>query len=573
MAQSSCTQEIIAGTPLVIDSPLKGNVCQRHYGTGDVSVTVNADIDARGTSQAVGTFDGTVEVSDGVVISVDDAPVYYGSVTGIDMESVNDLAVVLGKGATINVFNSGESTDISSYAFGTFANGVFLDGDGNGTTGISTEFHSGSGSTISAEAEESDQNLRVSSAAVIMQSDGWDTNDPLDIYNISFTSDDSIFTSSASHINSGNAKAVAIDLLVEDVTEGYITTNINGGEIHASGNSAGMANVEGISAHIETNSGRASIIANVGEVNLLVSGNANSSHVTGINLLSSASGGLATASAYIRNSDITVTSSGGEAYATGLALHDPFVSSSSEANITLENSSFLVQASGTSSASAVGIGLTADSVDVELNNTTIKTTSTGPNTLSAGFVSTEGQVTLVLDGASRIEASMAVALQGAGSRLVNSGFIERAVRAPNIEVLSQGVIAGTVNSLSDNLIVATGGELQIKLTNNTDPKEAAFSAKSVTLADGARIHINGASELYSPQAQKVDYRIIEALDSLTTNQQMLELFSSGLISVDWSDCNDLSLCVSVSAQDLALIAQEQGASNNGVRAETPQIVF
>ena len=225
---------------------------------------------------------------------------------------------------------------------------------------------------------------------------------------------------------------------------------------------------------------------------------------------------------------------------------------------------------------------------ITLNGSQIKVTSTGNGPSVGVLVYSEhfgkggGEPFVVtLDSASSIDAQYAVAALSEGAILNNagqitgnvimenvntSGSITGKVLAGELNVLAGGVVAGT--SQSETLNVAAGGELQAIMTDDVDPEVAHFVAEKATLEDGAKVKVNGSSDLFNPELDGVSYRIVETADdtSLIADIEQLVLLSSGLISVEWEDCGAANLCVNVRALNLEELAIMDAASGNGVGA-------
>lgn len=151
-----------------------------------------------------------------------------------------------------------------------------------------------------------------------------------------------------------------------------------------------------------------------------------------------------------------------------------------------------------------------------------------------------------------------------GNTINNSGTINGLVGGNILNVNNGGVVAGTADVSTLN--VASGGELQAVFDDTTEQDVAHFTAVNATLEDGAKIHINATSELFSVDLEGADYLILQADNSLEANEENLVLRASGLVGVQWAECDDLSLCVNVRALNLAELAEEAGAATNSVKA-------
>lgn len=292
----------------------------------------------------------------------------------------------------------------------------------------------------------------------------------------------------------------------------------------------------------------------------------------------------------IVDSVIDVTANGAEnnSHATGIEASGEAVS------VTLTGSTLNVNgASGYAEgprdiSGGIRVNNYGEGGSVTLNGSQIKVTSTG-NGPSVGILVYSDHhgkgggepFVVTLDSASSIDAQDAVVahtsdsvLNNAGkiignvdiANVNNSGSIIGHVEANELNVSAGGVVAGT--SQSETLNVAAGGELQAIMTDDVDPEVAHFVAEEATLENGAKVKVNGSSDLFNPEFTGVTYRIVETADdtSLTADIEQLVLLSSGLISVEWEDCGAANLCVNVRALNLEELAVGDNASGNGVGA-------
>ncbi|MGH1373640.1 MAG: autotransporter domain-containing protein [Cellvibrionaceae bacterium] len=297
--------------------------------------------------------------------------------------------------------------------------------------------------------------------------------------------------------------------------------------------------------------------------------------------------------------DVSASSDSGYGVAIGISAH-------AEQNLNVELNNAVVNVSG--AGAGYGEGITSGiqfsnegyGAAVTLNGTSITVSNSGEGP-SVGIWETNfyakggsNEVTITLDSASRIDADYAVVAMSEYASLDNAGVIDGTVFVRNIDnsgsingfvqadrvqttgtitgnvnateldVLSGGVVAGSANV--GTLNVAAGGELQAIMTDEIDPEIAHFTAHEATLEDGARVRINGTSELFNPDLEGVTYLIAEAQTSLTADIEALLLSTSGLIGAEWAECGALSLCVNVRALDLEELAELDDASVNGVDA-------
>ncbi len=348
----------------------------------------------------------------------------------------------------------------------------------------------------------------------------------------------------------------------EDDSSAIVT--LNGGSVSVSAESSKYAVAIGIEASADGDAGSVAMV-DLDSATVSSIANAGDSLGVAVGIGVYARGG---SQAIVDLSDSSVSADSGK-YAVGIAAYDR---SGYGSAVTLNSSQVTAN---TDDGHSFGVRANGYGAAIELNNSHI--TATADDGYSYGVEANGYGATVTLDSSSSIEADAAVTayyghVDNAGTirgivkaqTVDNSGYMFGHVLATNsLTVRTGGVVAGTADV--GTLLVESGGVLEAIMTDETDPAFPHFTATDATLEDGAIVRINATSELFAPEVDGLDYLILEA-DTLTANQELLDLQYSGLVSVSWADCGDDSVCVNVRAADFEQLATNDGSATNGVSA-------
>ncbi len=510
------------------------------------------------------TASTTVSLENATVSSTSNNDAYQGFAFSLGMDATSSNGSSYGGSAEVNVTlnntqlisSANASTDQPSFAY---SNGLMF-GDRANAGESSSQITLNNGASIEATAEASYSGRAVAMNGAKYGSQG--TTISLD--NASLTA-----SASASMELEGPGKYTsAAGIFASNVD---LTIDLNNANIDASASATGdygYAMAQGIFVYGESASGDNAVIS--------LSNSAITASVSGNGF----SVGISDSSFYVTPTD----EAGIEAFINGLnpdelsdyAFGDTYGNSLS---VTLDSASSiaadyavvsLFSGSSLDNAGTIDGTIVIETLDnsgtingltvaAELDNTgTINGQVIATNLTNAGLLNSAILATDITNSGT-IQGQVFVT-----SMLDTSGSVFGTVGGNSLVVRDGGVVAGTADMGS--LLVEAGGELQAILTDATDPTLAHFTAVDATLESGAKVHINGTSDLFNPDLAGVDYLILEADNSLTANTDDLMLYHSGLIGVDWAECSDLQLCVTVRALNLEEVAINDGADTNGVGA-------